>query len=67
MAERAKVMDSKVTKHEERQGLASIVGKWKDFEEVKVQIDDLARLRKDAGCRKPDNPVWQSHVSVKGK
>lgn len=41
-----------IEQHEERQGLASIVGKWKGFEEVGKQIDDLSGLRKDTGTRK---------------
>ena len=41
-----------IEQHEERQGLASIIGKWKGFEEVGAQIDDLANLREDAGTRK---------------
>lgn len=41
-----------IEQHEERQGLASVVGKWKGFEEVGEQIDDLSSLRKDAGTRK---------------
>ncbi len=41
-----------IEQHEERQGLASLVGQWKNFEEVGEQISDLHRLRKDAGKRK---------------
>jgi prevent-host-death family protein len=41
-----------IEQHEERQGLASIVGQWKDFEEVGEQISDLHQLRKDLGTRK---------------
>ncbi|CAK8711628.1 MAG: type II toxin-antitoxin system Phd/YefM family antitoxin [Candidatus Electrothrix sp.] len=41
-----------IEQHEERQGLASLVGQWKDFEEVGEQISDLHQLRKDAGTRK---------------
>ena len=41
-----------IEQHEEKQGLASLVGQWKDFEEVGEQIDDLSRIRKDAGTRK---------------
>ncbi|RWX50386.1 prevent-host-death family protein, partial [Candidatus Electrothrix marina] len=41
-----------IEQHEERQGLASIVGKWKGFEEVEEQIGDLSGLRKDTGTRK---------------
>ncbi|MCW5203311.1 hypothetical protein VU12_10275 [Desulfobulbus sp. US4] len=36
-----------IEQQEERQGLASIVGKWKGFEELKEQLDDLPALRKD--------------------
>ncbi|MCI5145580.1 MAG: type II toxin-antitoxin system Phd/YefM family antitoxin [Candidatus Electrothrix sp. AR3] len=41
-----------IEQHEERQGLASLVGQWKNFEEVGEQINDLHPLRKDAGTRK---------------
>ncbi|MCI5164959.1 MAG: type II toxin-antitoxin system Phd/YefM family antitoxin [Candidatus Electrothrix sp. GM3_4] len=41
-----------IEQHEERQGLASLVGQWKDFEEVGAQISDLHQLRKDSGTRK---------------
>ena len=41
-----------IEQHEERQGLASIIGKWKGFEEVGEQISDLPSLRKDSGTRK---------------
>ncbi|MCI5137446.1 MAG: type II toxin-antitoxin system Phd/YefM family antitoxin [Candidatus Electrothrix sp. AR1] len=41
-----------IEQHEERQGLASLVGQWKDFEEVGEQISDLHQLRKDVGTRK---------------
>ncbi|WLE99262.1 MAG: type II toxin-antitoxin system Phd/YefM family antitoxin [Candidatus Electrothrix communis] len=41
-----------IEQHEERQGLASIIGKWKGFEGVGEQIGDLSNLRKDAGTRK---------------
>jgi prevent-host-death family protein len=40
-----------IEQHEERQGLASIAGKWKGFEEVGEQISDLSSLRKDSGTR----------------
>ena len=40
-----------IEQHEERQGLASIAGKWKGFEEVGEQISDLSTLRKDSGTR----------------
>lgn len=40
-----------IEQNEERQGLASIVGKWKGFEEVGEQISDLPSLRKDSGTR----------------
>ena len=40
-----------IEQHEERQGLASIVGRWKDFEELEEQLDDLRGLRKDTGTR----------------
>lgn len=38
-----------IEQHEQRQGLASIVGKWKDFEEVGERIEDLRQLRNDSG------------------
>ncbi|WP_045220666.1 type II toxin-antitoxin system Phd/YefM family antitoxin [Desulfonatronum thioautotrophicum] len=37
--------------HEQRQGFASIAGKWKDFEEVGKRIEDLRQLRNDSGTR----------------
>jgi prevent-host-death family protein len=40
-----------IEQNEERQGLASIAGKWKGFEEVGEQISDLSSLRKDSGTR----------------
>jgi prevent-host-death family protein len=40
-----------IEQSEERQGLASIVGKWKGFEEVGEQIGNLPALRKDSGPR----------------
>lgn len=40
-----------IEQNEERQGLASIAGKWKGFEEVGEQISDLSNLRKDSGTR----------------
>ncbi len=40
-----------IEQHEQRQGLASITGKWKDFEEVGEQIEDLRQVRKDSGTR----------------
>jgi prevent-host-death family protein len=41
-----------IEQHEERQGLASVIGKWKGFDEVGEQISDLSSLRKDSGTRK---------------
>ena len=40
-----------IEQNEERQGLASIVGKWKGFEEIEEQIEDISTLRKDSGTR----------------
>lgn len=41
-----------LNQHEERQGLATVVGSWPEFEELSEFIDDLASLRKagDAAC-----------------
>ncbi len=38
-----------IEQHEERQGLASIAGKWKRFEEVAVSLENLHLLRQDGG------------------
>ncbi len=38
-----------IEQHEERQGLASIVGKWPGFEEIDEVIDDLVDLRHKGG------------------
>lgn len=38
-----------IEQHEERQGLASIAGKWKGFEEVADSLDDLQQLRLNGG------------------
>ncbi|GAB6059152.1 type II toxin-antitoxin system Phd/YefM family antitoxin [Desulfonatronum parangueonense] len=40
-----------IEQHEQREGLASIAGKWKDFEEVGEQIEDLHQVRNDSGTR----------------
>ncbi len=40
-----------IEQHEQRQGLASIAGKWKDFEEVGERIEDLRQVRSDSGSR----------------
>ncbi len=40
-----------IEQHDQRQGLASIVGKWKDFEEVGERIEDLRQVRNDSGTR----------------
>ncbi len=34
---------------EERQGLISVAGKWSDFEEVSLTLDDLRSLRESGG------------------
>ena len=38
-----------IEQHEERQGLASIVEKWKGFEEVAETLEDLQQLRQEGG------------------
>ena len=38
-----------IEQHEERQGLASIASKWKDFEEVNEHLEDLQELRQSGG------------------
>ena len=38
-----------IEQHQERQGLASVVGKWKGFEEIVESIADLESLRKSGG------------------
>lgn len=40
-----------LTVPEERQGLASIAGKWKEVEEIGNKISALSSLRKDSGTR----------------
>ncbi len=40
-----------IEQHEQRQGLASIAGKWKDFKEVGEGIEDLRQMRNDSGTR----------------
>ena len=39
-----------IEQYEERKGLASVAGKWKDFEAVSEQLDDLAQLRQNGGA-----------------
>lgn len=38
-----------IEQHEERQGLASIVGKWQGFEEVAAGLEDLDKMRQNGG------------------
>jgi prevent-host-death family protein len=38
-----------IEQYEERQGLASITGKWKGFEEVSENLEDIHQLRNDGG------------------
>ena len=38
-----------IEQHEERQGLSAIAGKWKGFEEVSKNLQDLHKLRKEGG------------------
>ncbi len=38
-----------IEQHEERQGLASVVAKWKGFEEVAENLEDLQQLRQEGG------------------
>ncbi len=38
-----------IEQHEERQGLASIVGKWQGFEEVAANLEDLDKMRQNGG------------------
>ncbi len=40
-----------IEQHEQRQGLASIAGKWRGFEEVGERIEDLRQVRSDSGTR----------------
>jgi prevent-host-death family protein len=40
-----------IEQSEERQGLASIIGKWNGFEEVEELISNTASLRTDSGTR----------------
>ncbi|MEA2109400.1 MAG: type II toxin-antitoxin system Phd/YefM family antitoxin [Pseudomonadota bacterium] len=38
-----------IEQYEERQGLASIAGKWRGFEEVSESLEDLQQLRRKGG------------------
>ena len=38
-----------IEQHEERQGLSAIAGKWKGFEEVGENLQDLHKLRQEGG------------------
>lgn len=38
-----------IEQHEERQGLASLAGKWQDFEEIAENLEDIEQLRKNGG------------------
>ncbi len=38
-----------IEQHEERKGLASVAGKWDDFEEVSKSIDNFSELRQNSG------------------
>ena len=38
-----------IEQQEERQGLSAIAGKWKEFEEVSENLQDLHKLRKEGG------------------
>ena len=38
-----------IEQHEERRGLATILGKWQGFEEVDEQLKDIRELRKSGG------------------
>lgn len=38
-----------IEQYEERQGLASIAGRWEGFEEVAEKLDDLESIRANGG------------------
>ncbi len=38
-----------IEQQEEQQGLVSVIGKWKGFEEVEEAIRDLSSIRKSGG------------------
>lgn len=39
-----------IEQHDERQGLIAVAGKWSEFEEVALSLEDLRQLRQDGGC-----------------
>ncbi len=39
-----------IEQHEERQGLATVMGKWEGFDEIADVLSDLEGLRKSGGC-----------------
>ena len=39
-----------IEQHEERQGLATVMGKWEGFDEIADVLNDLEGLRKNGGC-----------------
>jgi len=39
----------KIEQQEEREGLASVAGRWQGFDEVADNIEDIYKLRKDGG------------------
>jgi prevent-host-death family protein len=38
-----------IEQYQQRKGLADVVGKWQDFEEVSEHIDDIASIRTSGG------------------
>lgn len=38
-----------IEQHEEKKGLASIIGKWDDFEDLENNLGDTRELRKNGG------------------
>ncbi|MGC8491954.1 MAG: type II toxin-antitoxin system Phd/YefM family antitoxin [Syntrophobacteraceae bacterium] len=39
-----------IEQHEERQGLAALVGQWPDFDEVAAAVGDIDELRRKEGA-----------------
>jgi len=39
-----------IEQHEERQGLIAVAGKWPEFEEVALSLEDLRQVRQGGGA-----------------
>ncbi len=45
-----------IEQHEERQGLIAVAGKWAEFEEVGLSLEELRQVRQGGGARR--NCIW---------